>query len=344
MEVIINRNDIEELIKSYKNVNETFYFVSYACVNTNMWRCKFFLEGKECKLNVFFKVKSINLVPTGKNSELTLKVVEYIRSKGFDSKTNSKTISVKISRTQVNQLLKYIEDECGNMIIYEINNNIIKFKGYNEDTLVMHYYDETSTAVFQGKPFFVFSIIINYIAIVADLSVADIIELNNRFSDMNTPISLVREEMKSKLGKSHYFLDEPLLKFISGSFSLLRTNINCEDYTGYIAGTFKALEGYMKKVLINKYNCTLAPKAQFSMLGKGPDGKCDLSRNNSLSATEELYWDKLYALYMDKRNVYLHATVDPAANKVLESKQEAIELTDEIIKTINESYEIFYKR
>lgn len=343
MEVIINRHDIEEIIKSYKNIDKSFYFKSYVPINNNMWRCKFFLDGKECTLDVYLKKKSVTLSPSGVNCELSVKVAEYISEKGFDSKTYSKNVSVKINRLQINQMLKYICDECNNLISYEIDGSIIRFKGYNEDTLVLNYYEEKSIAVIQGKPFFVFGVVINYIAMVTDLDVSGIIELSNKFSDMNNPVTLIRDDMKSKLGDSYKFLGDILLKFISGSFSLLRSTICCEEYSGYLVGTFKALEGYMKKVLSEKYNYTFSAKENFSMLGKGPDGKCDLSRNHVLSSDEELYWNKLYIMYTDKRNVYLHATVNPLTNKVVESKKEASELTDEIIDLIKESYEIFYK-
>jgi hypothetical protein len=49
---------------------------------------------------------------------------------------------------------------------------------------------------------------------------------------------------------------------------------------------------------------------------------------------------RLYSIYSNKRNVYLHATIDPSQTPIIETLKEAICLSDEILKAISESYSI----
>lgn len=344
MEVVINRNDVEKIIKSYEKENSDFVLKNYILNTANKAICTFYLEGRECKLNIFFKNKTVNFSPTGKNTELTIKLVEYIASKGFDNSELSKNVSVSLSRNQLDELLRYIKDECNGFITFEVKqNNQIVFHGYNEDKVVLNYYESSKKAVFQGKPFYSFNLILTYLANISDFSLDEIVDINNQFNNMNTPMTFIRSEMKQKLNESYNYLEESLLKFISGSLTLLQSNNICEDYVGYLAGTFKALEGYLKKILSQKFKYTLKQKSTFSMLGKNAEGKSEIDYNNLISNEQKRYLHLLYNMYNDKRNVYLHATVDPNFNKIIDNKQEAVELTDEILKLISDSYNIFYK-
>ena len=54
--------------------------------------------------------------------------------------------------------------------------------------------------------------------------------------------------------------------------------------------------------------------------------------------------NKLYTIYSDKRNVYLHSTVDPSQMRIIEKISEARDLADEILNEIENSYNVFFKR
>ena len=73
---------------------------------------------------------------------------------------------------------------------------------------------------------------------------------------------------------------------------------------------------------------------------KGTPSEIDL--DNNLSEDEKDALNKLYAIYSDKRNVYLHSTVDPSQMRIIEKISEARDLADEILNEIENSYNVFF--
>ena len=178
---------------------------------------------------------------------------------------------------------------------------------------------------------------------LSDFSFEDIVCLNNSFAGMNTPASAIRAEMQSKLGYVYNYLDEALLKSISGSLALLRQQNSYEDYTGHLTGNFKALEGYLKKLLDKKYNYKLARNNTFGMFYVDKVTRtAPIDKNSAISKQCLSELKHLYSIYSNKRNVYLHATVDPSQTPIISTLKEAISLSDEILKAISESYSIIF--
>ena len=54
--------------------------------------------------------------------------------------------------------------------------------------------------------------------------------------------------------------------------------------------------------------------------------------------------NRLYSIYSDKRNVYLHSTVDPSQMRIIEKISEARNLADEILNKIESSYDVFFNK
>ena len=63
-----------------------------------------------------------------------------------------------------------------------------------------------------------------------------------------------------------------------------------------------------------------------------------------MSQDEKDALNKLYLIYSDKRNVYLHSTVDPSQMRIIEKISEAKDLADEILNEIENSYNIFFNK
>ena len=63
---------------------------------------------------------------------------------------------------------------------------------------------------------------------------------------------------------------------------------------------------------------------------KGNPSEIDL--DNNLTQNEKDSLNKLYTIYSDKRNVYLHSTVDPSQMRIIEKISEARDLADEILQ------------
>ncbi len=336
-EIHINKDDIKSIVESYVRENSTFVIKSFVD-NDIKKTCCCFINGKECKIIFYIKKNSVRIQPVGKNIDECNLLIKFIKSKGFSTNVAVNQFVFSCAKEIVDNLVKYVTDECHGLLTYTQNGNLYKFTGYNGDVLTFTFYPQTNKAMIQGRPFHAYSIVVSYLSGLSEFSFDQIVEINNAFVQMNTPSSSIRNEMQSKLGDAYSYLDEALIKSISGSLTLLKQKAICEDYTGCVTGDFKALEGYLKKILSQKYSYRLEKKNTFSMFHRDRrnPSRIDLDVNITKDAKEEL--NKLYALYSNKRNVYLHSTVDPSQTRIIETLKEAQDLSDEILQTIKYSY------
>ena len=341
-EININKNDLEDIIKSYKKENDSFVFKSFTG-SADKKICTFIINKKECKIQLFIKKKgTINILPIGSNKEESNMLIQYIADKGFSTEVETKQFTFKCKKDNINALIEYVRNEFPGLVEYsQYKDNILKFTGYNGDVVTLNYYPTTQKVMIQGRPFSAFSIIATFLSTLPDISFDEIVNLNNTFIDVNTPSSIIRDEIKDKLGDDVYkYMSEALIKSISGSLSLLRQNCFCEDYKSCLAGIFVALEGYLKEILVNKYNYKLKPKASFYMFKKDKlTGICKI-KNNTIPQNEKDELNKLYSLYCDKRNVYMHSAIDSKQTAIIPKLKDAKSLANEILETIKDSYKI----
>ena len=204
------------------------------------------------------------------------------------------------------------------------------------------YYENKNKAMIQAKPLVTFGIIVNILTEITDISVDEIIDINKALANVNMPTDKIRDKMRSVLKNSYSYMDEAVLKSISGSITLLEQNDYSEDYTGHVTGIFKALEGYLKKVLSTRFNYKIKKRQSFSMFYKDSNNSSEIDLDINLTQNEKDSLNKLYTIYSDKRNVYLHSTVDPSQMRIIEKIGEARNLADEILSEIESSYNIFF--
>lgn len=341
-EIIINKNDIMTIVESYRNEDPSFVVRNFIG-NENKKRCRFYIHGKECAIDFFIKKNSINILPACKNKDECNALIEYITKKGFLIDVQNKQFVITCTKAIVDSLLEFVQEECIGIIECNQNNNIYKFTGYNGDVVTFTFYSSTNKAMIQGKPFQAFGIITTFLSETSELSLDEVIALNSTFAGTNTPTSVIRSELQNRINKAYLFLDEALLKSISGSLTLLKQRASCEDYSGCLAGCFKALEGYLGKILIYKYNYTLKRRDKFGMfyIDKSTR-KAEIDENGAVSNECRIELKKLYSIYCNKRNVYLHSTVEPSQTRVIETLTEAKDIADDILNAINESYKIIF--
>lgn len=338
-EIHINKDDIKSIVESYKQENNTFV-VKLFMDNENKKTCYCFINGKECKIDFYIKKKSVNIIGVGKNIDECNLLIKYVESKGFSADVSVNQFVFPCTIDIIDNLVRYVKDECNGIVTCSKNNDIYKFIGYNGDELTLNFYPQTNNAMIQGKPFHAYSIVISFLSGLSAFSFDQIVDINNAFAQMNTPSDSIRNEMRNKLGNAYSYLDEALLKSISGSLALLKQKTFCEDYTGCVTGEFKALEGYLKKILSQKYRYRLQKTNTFSMFHGNPS-IIELDSQLSVDARTEL--NRIYSIYSNKRNVYLHSTVNPSQTRIIPTMKEAQELSDEILLAIKNSYPIIFR-
>jgi hypothetical protein len=341
-EIYINRDDIKPIIQSYKNENDTFVIRSFVDKGSQQ-RCQFYLNGKDCIIDIFIKKNCVKIVPVGNNIDESNMLIDFISEKGFSTNVDATQFAFACTKDVVDLLVTYINDECVGLVNCVQEGSIYRFIGYNGDTVTFTFYSSTNNAMIQGKPFHAFSIVTTFLSSLPNFSFEDIISLNNTFAGMNTPASSIRADMQNRLEDAYSYLDEALLKSISGSLTLLKQKASSEDYTGCVTGEFKALEGYLKKILTFKYGYKLAKKDTFNMFHKDSiTGKTELGQNTAIPVLCKKELLKLYSIYSNKRNVYLHSTVNPSQTRIISTLKEALSLSDEILYAIKDSYKVIF--
>lgn len=348
MEVYINPDDIETYIKDYSKKNIDFVLSNYIKVHgKEEYICNFFISGKQCKIKFYVKVKkmSVKMMPIGKNAEESNKLIKYLAQLGYPvNSVQPKQTVFSCNKETIEELIKCVEDEFSSEIqIKYYSNNRIRFIGYNKDYIDITFYPQTNKTMIQGRPFKTFGIIMTLLSQLSSVSLDNIVEINNMFTVVKILTTDIREIIKSNLSNSYTFLDEALIKSLSGSITSLQTIKESEDYTCCVTGAFKTLEGYLTKVLMNKYSYKIDKKNKFSMFYKDKGNLSKIENDKLISNDEKEYLIKLNKIYSNKRNVFLHATIDPSQTRIIENWQEAKEIVDEIIENIEKSYNVFYK-
>lgn len=340
-EVHIYKEDLVKIINSYKDENNTFVFRSFVGTDSKK-TCVCYINGKDCKIDFFFKKQSINILPVGKNTDESNLLIKYIASKGFSANVPTNQFVFLCKHQTVNSLIAYIKEEFGDIISITQEGDIYRFKGYNGDIVTFTFYPSTEKVMIQGKPFQTFGIIVTYLSTLTEVSFEQIVDIGNAIVGATISSASIRDEMKIKLGNAYSYLDEALLKSISGSFSMLKQTGKCEDYTGCLTGIFKALEGYLKKILTQKCRYRINKSSSFSMFYRqeGNLSEIDKDTNIEIDAKKELI--NLNKLYSNKRNIYLHTTVDPSLTRIIENLKDAQDLADEILSAIKNSYSVIF--
>jgi len=343
LEIYINPRDIDLVIEQYKSGNNTFIVKSFS-QDVYKKRCKFFDQGKECCVDFYVKKSGVvKIIPVGKNVSQSTNLINFFNQKCMNANIDSFSYSFECKEYIVDNLINYIKNDFSDLIEVNVNQNIIKFIGYNGDIVTCTFYSTKSKIMIQAKPLITYSIIITYLSQFEEINFDELVKINNTFAGSNIASETIRNDMKVILKNSYSYLDEALLKSISGSLILFKRKGYSEDYTGYVTGEFKALEGYLRKVLTQKYNYKFKKNdPAFHMFYKDSTNKSDIDKDITLPVGVKKVLNELYKIYKNKRNVYLHSRIDPSQTRIIENFEEAQSLSDEILEIIEGSYNILF--
>lgn len=339
--ILINKECVNLLLDKFFSIN-TNVVKKEIKNSTQKIICKFYIERKECQVDIHYCSDGINVISVGKNKDLAVILIRFFEEQGIKDDKISKQIV--INDTSIwKDIVEYIKMDFAGRIECLEHDNIIVFKGFNNDKLTMT--KNCKNIVLQGKPYYVFNIILTFIAELDVVSFDNYVSICQQYNENAYSSNIIRESIKGILINSYQYMEEAQLKSISGSYSFINKNIVSEDYSAPLTGVFKALEGFIKKLLtqqfgfkLKKQNATMSP---FRRDKKTKMTEIDLRTDISSDDKKALYL--LYDVYCDKRNVYSHSTVDPSQMKIIENYKEAEELRTEILETIEKSYNIIFK-
>lgn len=339
--ILINKDSVNHLLDMFFNTNTNFVKKEIK-TSTQKTICKFYVNRKECQVDIYHCNNGINAISIGKNKELSNVLIQFLEKQGIkDDKISKQIVINDISIWE--DIIDYIKTDFTGRIESKVQDNRIVFKGFNNDKLTM--IKNSKNIVLQGKPYYVFNIVLTFIAELDVISFDTYVSLCQQYNENAYSANIIRENIKNILKNSYSYMEETQIKSISGAYSFINKDIVSEDYSAPLTGVFKALEGFIKKLLtqhfdfkLKKQNSTLSP---FRLDKKTKKTEIDLRTDISDNDKKALYL--LYEVYCDKRNVYSHSTVDPSQMKIIENYKEAEELRTEVLETIEKSYNIIFK-
>lgn len=331
--ILLDKNNLEVLVRKFFNENKDYILKQYT-QNDKKHIIVFYTNGVECRVDIYISNKGVKPVLT-KNKDYGIYFVEFIESCGIKDESISHQVSlpyIDILPTLIKEMTTKYQDTLE--ITQEGNRYTIK--GYNTDQIYITSYDDKF--LIQGKPYYAFQMVMGYLAENDLIEFDEFVNINQRFTSNSINSDIIRQKIKNVLVNSYAYMEEAQLKSISSSFSFIDKKVSSDDYSSALTGVFKALEGFLKKVLTQKFNCKLSEKQSFSILGKDKNGESDFDRREDITEKVKKSISSLYLLYNDTRNVYLHSTVDPKQMRIIENVDEAAELRDKILRAIDSSY------
>lgn len=337
--ILINKDSLNYFLDKFFKDNVT-YIKKEVRSSQNKIICKFFCENKECQVDIFLLKDGINPNTVGKNKELASALIKFLEMKGTKDDQSSRQVVVK-NTSILDEILNYIKSDFDGKIKILVTNNRYVLTSFNNDKITIT--KNKNNFVIQGKPYYTFNIVLTFIAGLDIVSFDEYVNLEKQFNDDAYGANIIRDKIKQILKTSYEYMEEAQLKSISGAFSFISPDIESEDYSSPLTGVFKALEGYIKKLLTQKFKFILKPKQNLSPFKKNvKTQKDEIDLRNDILQKDKDALHKLYDTYCDKRNVYVHSTVDPSQMRIIQDYKEAEELRDEILEIIEETYKIIF--
>src|SRR5690554_4378993 len=331
--ILLDKNNLEVLVRKFFNENKDYILKQYT-QDEKKHIVVFYANGVECRVDLYISNKGIKPV-LGKNKDFALHFVEFIESCGIKDELSAHQVSlpyIDILPALIEEISTKYQDTIA--ITKEGNRYIIK--GYNTDQIYITVYDDKF--LIQGKPYYAYQMVMGYLADNDLVKFDEFVNINQVFTNITISSNTIREKMRSLLVNSYAYMEEAQLKSISSSFSFIDKKVYSDDYSSALTGVFKGLEGFIKKVLTQEFNCKLSEKQSFSIMGKGKNDKSDFDRRQDIPEKIKKSVSSLYLLYNDTRNVYLHSTVDPKQMRIIENVEEAAELRDKVLRAIENTF------
>lgn len=339
--VFINRDKIKQLIDEAGNKNWKQFEASELIKTGNPFRCTIIADGQKAILDFYFNTDgTTTITPTGSNLEIST-TIKTILEEGctYSNNAEGKTYSFKkLPSDWAIRLIEYLTTLVGESFTHEKVekqpvHDAYKFTSNIGDSLAINIY-ENGTVTLQGKPAYLYGEAISFLSYCDKVSVDDIVDTINSFHNVDIKIEDVRSEMEILLPRSYGKIDEMILKLLSPSISLRKVKIPMEDYSCYAFPALRALEGYIKYLFgLKGVNIGYT---FYEIFSRGV-----LTTNISSQIADSTYQgelERLYRYFSGNRHIIFHTEQVLIGTTILEDKQEADEIVNNVLNLIETSY------
>lgn len=310
----------------------------------NQHRCVFMADGKEGKIDLYFKVDgTVTVKSTSAGSDISDKLVNLIIKNSFKNKHENSTctfgnISIQLCARFIDYLKSTGKISVEEKRIDSPPHTQYKCRSNFGDSMAANFYD-TGKLVLQGNPAYIFTEAFYFMSVATDeIAAEDIIARKNEVYKSNMTITAARTELKKRLPVAYEKLDNTILTLLSPSISLSMANVEVEDYSCYVFPAFKALEALLLHLLsklsgnviiidaIHNFGSVFQP-------GSIP-GKQVLIAKYSAVINNSVYQaclEDIYNYIKGTRHVYFHANQVLMLSAMIFDKVEADAILNQIL-------------
>lgn len=288
------------------------------------------------------------LRPTGSNTENAIKLKEAVELRGYKATAEQKQYTMFVGEEWIEKTVQYLSDLCeGNVETYkEEGHDRYVFVSDIGDKLTLHTYSNHRIMV-QGKPLYLYNEFLSYVSYSPKVEVNDIIKATNEFIDTNTDVDEARNKMSEMMPMAYAGNVDPVIwKLFSPSVTLDDVEKEFEDYSCFTFPALRALEGYLKYLLSEK-NIVIDETHNFgTVFNKDSSDKAivipkyvtAIANNDYVEALEEIY-----NYFKANRHVIFHVDQILITTKIIEDKQEAISIINDVAALIERTYKKIIK-
>ncbi|WP_326521350.1 ribonuclease H1 domain-containing protein [Faecalispora anaeroviscerum] len=337
----INREEIRPSILKIGQEQWTTFEASELVKTGNPYRCQIVADGKKAILDFYFNTNgSTTISPTGTNTDISSTIKAILEQNcTYSNDAEGKTYSFKKLPTEWSEkLIQYLktlvkEEPAFDKVEKQPLHEVYRFTSSIGDTLVINIYNN-GTITLQGKPAYLYSEAISFLSYCESVSVDDIVDTINNLHNVDLKTEDVRSEMEVLLPRSYKNLDEMILKLLSPSISLRKIKMPLEDYSCYAFPALRALEGYIK-YLFGMKSITIG-HTFYKIFDNGTLTADIVAKVADVNFQHEL--ERLYNYLINNRHVIFHTEQILIGTTILEDKQEADEIVNNVLNLIETSY------
>ncbi|MBC2705955.1 type II toxin-antitoxin system RnlA family toxin [Desulfobacula sp.] len=296
-------------------------------------------KGKSARFIAFFK----------KNGSTTFQIIdpvdniakdflEEICEKCIVNKTNSGHISCPdFSQDKFELLIEFLQEENE---INEIQNNEneIHYKATSKykDSITLKRYPTTNSFLIQGRPLYLYSEAKSLLAGLIDFD--KVVEIESNLYKIDIKPNDIQLEIEGRLAPVIDFLDEKIIKIIAPSFVLMKIEIQLDDYSSFVFPALRGIEGYIRKLLSEYSKDHKNTKQIGSLFDANSFEPLDFLKKDIANDNVCLALKDAYSIYYKHRHTLVHTQSFAETTRIIEKKQTAEALLNEIFDVICSSF------
>ena len=337
----LDRGKIEDAIQEWAGLKEKIEPVKKG----NGYHYTVPKDGSEILLIIYQnKNGTVSLNPNaGKNPALSNELAEYIKEKCLITKRTNFSLSFRNVNTEDFLLLLEFLAELEAIILDDNNvdgRRIMHVKGPFNDEITVIYHGNKTVQV-QGKPLNLYVEIKLFFYEI--LSFDQVVQTEAETYEIDIKTEDIRNELEQYLPIAFSFLDERIKKIITPSLTLMKLEMELEDYSSFAFPALRGLEGYMRQLLswkgkedgvkrinnINKLFREDAYKVSRLQNFAVDDIRCD----ETCQALE-----KIYNFWKPLRHPFFHTESRVQMTPIIWKKEDAEAILNETLVLIEDTY------